>query len=375
MGFWHTGYMEFHEPTGFESTGPASPPKPPEFPCPECGLVFSSDRARRAHRFDGHATKRPTLLFRGRECGRTRLMVTSASSAADWMTADVETISVNGRELSPEDAAKYLAHVKVGVQTVAVANGPLERTFEFDFCLAEEEDLGLVDQALEKLIASRELSRNAIDAFIMRAGRGVTARRYREGLATYLYGVLAREAEEDPGRVDASGAPLYEQRYNSAVSLLSTFDRPAAEAICGLVALHYNQFDLAVRKTNSHRVSDVAARFRSLLSGGAFVTASLADRSHGSFDQALSDSVTEELVDVGAAALDGSLSSVITQVLPILSGLRPQDQFKVRLIAAEALLAAGDPEGASRHGEALRHSKETGAWYAGFRTRLQEVGR
>lgn len=375
MGFWHTGYMEFHEPTGYEYAGPPSPPKPPEFPCPDCGLVFSSDRSRRAHRFDGHATKRPMLVFRGRECGRTRLMVTSASSASDWTTADVESIRVNGLETSVAEVAQFLAEVKVGVQTVEVVNGPLERTFEFDFCLAEEGDLSLVDQALDKLIASRELSRNAIDAFIMRAGRGVTARRYREGLAAYLYGVLAREAEEDPGRVDASGAPVYEQRYNSAVAVLSTFDRPAAEAICGLVALHYNQFDLAVRKTNSHRVSDVAARFRSLLTGGTFVTASLADRSHGSFDQALSDSVTEELVDVGAVALDGTPPVAVGQILPALGELRPQDQFKVRLIAAEALLAAGDVEGASRHGEALRHSKETGAWYAGFRTRLQEVGR
>ncbi|CAM5442560.1 hypothetical protein SCYAM73S_08193 [Streptomyces cyaneofuscatus] len=267
MGFWHTGYMEFHEPTGLESAGPPAPPKPPRFPCAECGLVFSSERARRAHRFDGHATKRPILLFRGRECGRTRLMVTSSSSSADWVTSDVESIAVNGRETSTSQAAGFLASVKVGVQTVAVSNGPLERTFEFDFCLAEEEDLCLVDQALEKLISSRELSLNAIDTFIMRAGRGVTARRYREGVAAYLYGVLAREAVEDPGRVDASGATIYEQRFNSAVSLLSTFDRPATEAICGLVALHYNQFELAVRKTNSHRVSDVAARFRSLLAG------------------------------------------------------------------------------------------------------------
>lgn len=375
VGFWHTGYMEFHEPTGIESVGLPAPPKPPEFPCTECGLIFSSERALRAHRFDGHATKRPALLFRGRECGRTRLMVTSPSVSADWVTSDVESIAVNGRETSPSEAAGFLASVKVGVQTVAVSNGPLERTFEFDFCLAEEDDLCLVDQALEKLISSRELSRNAIDTFIMRAGRGATARRYREGLATYLYGVLAREEVEDPGRVDASGAPLYEQRYNSAVSFLSAFDRPAAEAICGLVAFHYNQFALAVRKTNSHRVSDVAARFRFILTGGSFVTTSLADRSHGSFDQALSDSVTEDLLDVGATALDGTQSPVIIRLLPSLGELRPQDQFKVRLIAAEALLAVGDIDGASRHGEALRHSNETRAWYAGFRARLQKVGR
>ncbi|WP_076263829.1 hypothetical protein [Intrasporangium flavum] len=373
MGFWHTGYMEFHEPIGFGDNWMPAPPRKPEFACLECGLVFSTERDQRAHRFDGHFTKRPMLMFRGRECGRTRLMVTSPSVPADWHAADVATISLNGRPTTFEAAAEHLSNAKLGVQTVAVAQGPLERTFEFDFCLAEEEDLRLVDQALEKLIASRELSLTAIDAFIMRAGRGETARRYREGLANYLYGVLAREGHDPRVRADSSGAQLYEQRYNRAVNLLGAFDRPAAEAVCGLVALHYNQFVLAIRKTNSHRVSDVAARFSSMTAGSPFVTASLIDRTHGSFDQALSDSVTEELIAVSAMALDGSERTPLDPVLGKLNDLRPADQFKVRLIASEVLLASGDVDGARRHSEALRNHRDADAWYAGFRTRLQEV--
>lgn len=374
MGFWHTGYMEFHEPTGM-SEGWTPEPKAPEFPCPDCELVFATERDQRAHRFDGHSTKRPMLVFRGRECGRTRLMVTTPSVPSDWHTADVTSISLNGRPSTVQDTAEYLSETKFGVQTVTVVNGPLERTFEFDFCLAEDEDLNLVDQALEKLIAGRELSRSTIDNFIMRAGRGETARRYREGLANYLYGVLAREGNADQTPTDASGAQLYEQRYNRAVDELRAFDRPAAEAICGLVALHYNQFDLAIRKTNSHRVSDVAARFSSMMAGSQFVTSSLLDRTHGSFDQALSDSVTEELINVSAMALDGTQRAPLDPVLAEISDLRPADQFKVRLIASEALLAGGDLDGARRHSEALRNYRDTDAWYAGFRARMQEVGR
>lgn len=374
MGFWHTGYMEFHEPTGM-GEGWAPEPKAPEFPCPDCGLVFATERDQRAHRFDGHSTKRPMLVFRGRECGRTRLMVTTPSVAADWHAADVASISLNGRPSTVEDTANYLSGTKLGVQTVTVVNGPLERTFEFDFCLAEDDDLNLVDQALERLIAGRELSLSAIDNFIMRAGRGATARRYREGLANYLYGVLAREGNDDRAQTDSSGEQLYEQRYNRAVDALGAFDRPAAEAICGLVALHYNQFDLAIRKTNSHRVSDVAARFSSMKAGSQFVTSSLLDRTHGSFDQALSDSVTEELINVSAMALDGTERAPLDPVLAEITELRPADQFKVRLIASEALLASGDLDGARRHSEALRNYRDTDAWYAGFRARLQEVGR
>jgi hypothetical protein len=259
-------------------------------------------------------------------------MVTAPSAPSDWRTSDVASISVNGQATTHDDAAEFLATTKPGVQTITVLNGPLERTFEFDFCLAEEDDLRLVDQALDKLIANRHLSREAIAAFIMRAGRGETARRYREGLASYLYGVLHREGNQDQeGSADATGAPLYEQRYNSAVSVLGAFDRPPAEAICGLVALHYNQFDVAVRKTNSHRVSDVAARFRSLIEGSPVVTSSLLDRTHGSLDEALSDSVQQRdradcLADQVEALIDRvtELEALETERLRAATANRPR---------------------------------------------------
>lgn len=375
MGFWHTGYMEFHESTDEGRGWGTSAPRPPEFPCPACGLTFSTERDQRAHTFDGHAARRPTLIFKGRECGRTRLMVTASSTPTDWRAWDVANIAVNGRPTSQDEAANFLASARFGVHEVTVRNGPMQRTFEFDFCLADEDDLQLVDKALQKLISNRELSFQTIDAFIMRAREGKTARRYREGIASYLYGVLLREgSEKDLESPDFSGTPPYEQRYNSAVTTLGLFDRPAAEAICGLVAFHYNQFALAVRKTNSHRISDVAARFRAMLQGAAFATTSLIERSHTSFDEALSDSATEELLSVSAMPLDGTGLHELYALLPSISDLRPADQYKVRLVAAEALLAAGDVEGARRHSDALRHSKDTNAWYVSFRARLQEVG-
>lgn len=373
VGFWHTGYMEFHESTDMDDWTPT--PRAPEFPCPDCGLVFATERDQRAHRFDGHSTRRPTLVFRGRECGRTRLVVTAPSTPSDWFFADVESIALNGRETSAEEAIAYLSETKLGVQEVVTTNGPLKREFDFDFCLADADDLNLVDQALEKLIDGGELSLEAIDHFIMRAGQGVTARRYREGIANYLYGVLAREGNDDHICADYSGEPVYEQRFNRAVDMLRTYDRPAAEAICGLVALHFNQFKRAIQKTNSHRVSDVADRFSAMMVGQQFNKSSLLERTHASFDQALSDSVTEELITVCSMALDGTELALLDPVLTEVIQLRPEDQLKVRLIAAEAMLAEGDLDGARRHSEALRNYRDTDAWYAGFRARIQEVGR
>src|SRR6516164_5041408 len=104
MGFWHTGYMEFHEPSG-EGSFKQAVPAPLTYPCPKCGLEFVSERDLRVHAFAGHATPRPTLVFMGRECGRSRLTVTRDTSAAEWVMRNAQSVRVNGRPSSPGNAA------------------------------------------------------------------------------------------------------------------------------------------------------------------------------------------------------------------------------------------------------------------------------
>ena len=71
MGFWHTGYIDFHEPTGL---GPLAPRQPSLFICDRCDESFSSAAARGDHCFEAHpqhklvliaygATKRPRLVW------------------------------------------------------------------------------------------------------------------------------------------------------------------------------------------------------------------------------------------------------------------------------------------------------------------------
>lgn len=375
MGFWHTGYMEFHEPTDEGRVTASVAPRPVTYPCEVCGLVFSSERDLRTHTFDGHATKRPALTYKGRECGRSRLLVTAASVPADWQSSNATELRLNDATVNAAELAAALAEFRSGVHAVTLTNEDLHRTFEFDYSLASDDDLRLVDQALDHLMAGGRLERGTIDAFIIRTGYAETARRYREGISAYLYGVLAREHDDEPDQRDQSDAPRYEQRYNQAVNILGSFDRPPAEAICGMVALHYNQFDLAMRKTNSHRVSDVAARLRAILANEPVGRGSLMDRSHASLDQALSDSVMERVLSTCALPIDGSRLEAMRGAAATIPQLRPSDQFKLRLVAAEALLTGGDFEGASTHAEVLRHSKIAEAWYSGFRTRLQGATR
>lgn len=74
MGFWHTGYMEFHEQNeGWSTTEIVR--TPPVFSCTECELTFSSMEDLEVHCFDGHVATRPFIMFRGRECGTAEGLV------------------------------------------------------------------------------------------------------------------------------------------------------------------------------------------------------------------------------------------------------------------------------------------------------------
>lgn len=66
MGFWHTGYFEFHEQVGY---GEGFLPRPTVYTCSHCGESFTSNDALRIHRFERHPHKRPILILRGLEIG------------------------------------------------------------------------------------------------------------------------------------------------------------------------------------------------------------------------------------------------------------------------------------------------------------------
>lgn len=366
MGFWHTGYMEFHEPSGEGWVRPAKP-APPTYPCQRCGLVFSSEQDLHVHAFGGHSIRRPVLVLMGRECGRSRLTVTTPTSPASWVTRHAQRAAVNGRGIMPEEIAPLLSAQRSGVFDVELANDGVVQEFQFEFKLAEEDDLRGVDAALERLIEGHELSLRAVDDFIMRGKRYQTASRYLAGLADYLYGVLRREGIDPAAPVNAS----YEAKYDQAVGVLGAFDRPPAEAICGLVGFHYNQFDRAMTKTRSERVAAVSLRLQAMLAGKPWIADDLSSAPHTSLDIALGDSVIDRVLQWCAMPLDGSATGRAADIVSALPEQRPYDALKLRLVAAEHFLAAGDPDAAIREAEGLRHSQKTEHWYANFRSRVE----
>lgn len=358
--------MEFHEPTE-EGSDWTLEPVSPTFQCETCGVDFSAARDLRVHTFEGHPKQRPVLVFKGRECGRSRLTITRATTEADWIIRSAQKVEVNGRTVPVETASGVLSAQTSGVVDVVLANEDLDQRFQFNFALADEDDLSGVDAALDRLIANGELSARTIDEFIMRSKPFRTAARYLAGLADYLYGVHTREKNAESFPMDAS----YEGKYDRAVVILGGFDRPPAEAICGIVAFHYNQFARAMTKTKSERVAEASLRFEAMLKGEPWLTRDFSASPHTSLDVVLSDLMVDQVLTWSSVPLDGSAADTVAEMESRFVAMRAPDELKLRLIAAEHHLAAGAPGSAMKHAEMLRHRRSTDIWYTNFRRRVE----
>ncbi len=87
MGFWHTGYMDFHEPTGLD--GWVFDPKPPTFPCKHCGAIWNSLDDLRKHRFEKHSLIRPILFIDG----KTTLVLDGQTAVSSFWPAHARPFS------------------------------------------------------------------------------------------------------------------------------------------------------------------------------------------------------------------------------------------------------------------------------------------
>jgi hypothetical protein len=375
MGFWHTGYMEFHEQDEPRIKSEHKP-KPPSFRCSRCDRLFASADDLAVHQFDGHTSSRPILMLRGRECGRSRLAVIAPTIPSDWTFGNTSIIRVNGRKCTEAGASRALSSANTEVVSVVLEGHASEQEFEFAFSIANDDDLRGVDDGLSELIHGKSLTINAIEGFIRRTDRFITARRYRDSLGSYFYGVLARERSPESGLNEKdSNDAAYRRRFDDAVAELGRYDRPPAEAISGLVAFHYNQFELALRKTKSPRLAEVSLRFALLLNGQPGAERIAQAGNNTSLDYILSDNEIERIISWTSIPLDGTAGAEVVAMEDALNRMAPSDQMKVRVIAAEHYLSAGEPSRGLTHLAALRHTRDLEAWSARYQERVGDQSR
>jgi hypothetical protein len=260
MGFWHTGYMEFHEPAGLSFT---YQPSKVHFSCQHCGEKFDAMEELRRHRFEAHPYTRPLMFVRGFELGATPLRVTRALQPGEVQLDRAKSATINGEKVSLTDLPQLLAKLTNDRVRVVLSNDGVNAEFELMVRVASEAHLVGVEAAFLKLANARSLNIGSIEGFISACKDFTTASAYCDGICHYLYGVLAKERAPD------SSLPFdeYSKRYSRAADELLGFERPLAQIIRALVAFHFNHFEDAQTLVPAGRIQHASVLFAGLLEG------------------------------------------------------------------------------------------------------------
>ena len=366
MGFWQTGYKEFHEPTGLDLSAPR---EPTSFTCDRCGECFSSATARDDHRFEAHPKHKPVLIVQGRELGAQRLKITRTLSLSD-VRLDCDRAWLNHREIPACELPTALAGCGTpDVCRICLRKDSIDTSFELEFSIASDQDLARVEARFDDIARRSRLDSRIIYEFIGTKSDFGTAIGYCDGICGYLYGILAREQR--------SGSTLehkdYVRKFNNAAETLAGYDRPLARTIGSLIEFHFNHFRESAALAPESRVGRTSERYMrwihsdpNLRPSGEGKPPAPSATHHTppmrSLDRSLTDAVTEEIICWSMRRLP-DLAADADHIEACLSNdLTVYDNAKLRVLLGEYHATHGKRGHALMHAQSLRHVAPFEAW-------------
>lgn len=353
MGFWHTGYSEFHEPAGLD---PKFKPQPKRFACVKCGKLYSSPDELLSHRFEVHRLHRPAMFVRGRELGKKRVRITQPLSAADVRIAHCARVSLNDIKVPILRLSHELANISSDVCRIVLSKDGVDEAFELDFRIASEEDLEGVEDQFKRLARGRSLTGSAIREFTDAASEFTTATGYYDGICAYLYGVLAKE--------QAGGSNLryevYKDKFNRAAEELAAYDRPLAQTIGSLIAFHFNHFRDSARLSPKSRVGQVASRYSDWIESpgrsGRYTT------NANELEGLVTDWETEQILCWASRPLN-AIAGEATIIDTLLESVSAEyDKAKLRILLGELHAQMRNVNPALMHAKVLRNVPPFQGW-------------
>lgn len=370
MGFWHTGYAEFHEPTGLGEYVYAPPP-PVRYACEHCSQSFMDLEVLRKHRFEQHPVRQPTMLLRGKPVGALPQLLMTPLDASDVVVEDVTSCLVNGKPLPVARLGLQLAAMRREYVDVELRNEGATTRCRLDFKVADEAHLAGVETAFLRLARDRLLNIQAVSRFNDDCRAFASAMPYCDGISHYLYGVMAKERSPDSGLKHEE----YIQRFLRSSEELSGFDRPFARSVRSLVAFHFNQFDDAEYLAPEGPLRHAAGAFAGLLQGLPWHYDEAFSPAQGcAVEDLLTDQHTLQILSDASHGLVG-LKARADELLAHLrrAPASGYDYMKRMLLACEALAARDEP---ASHAEARKLARmvsgkpDTSAWANAMLERL-----
>lgn len=366
MGFWHTGYMEFHEEVGLGDSH--FRPEPTVYRCKECDAQFDAFDALRAHRFEAHPYRTPLLLVRGIEAGATPIRVTRPLAPADIVVGRAQSAALNGRSVPLSRLPKLIAEIQNDRVSVGLENDGVRAEYELDITIANDADLAGVEKEFVRLASGRSLTVRAIEAFIAECRRYASAETYFDAVCHYLYGVLAKEQAPD----SSLRYEVYRDRFNRAADALRDIERPLARIIRGLVEFHFNHYSDAAAIAPAGRLRAASQAFFDALSEGEWRPAKMPRlESRAEIEDLLTDHETLRILRWAGLPLH-LLAADVEMIESLLRRDLPEyDRMKLRVLFAEAALASGDLDRARRAAREAVGVPRTVVWAENLLARIE----
>lgn len=372
MGFWHTGYGEFHEPTGLDEYV-YSPPPPVRYTCDYCCESFPTLEELRKHRFELHPLKQPVLLLRGKPVGTLPLFLMTPLHESEVLVVDATHCKINGEPVPLAFLAQRLSAMRRDYVEFELVNQGATTRCQLDFRVANEAHLAGVEASFLRLAQSQELNIQSVSRFNDDCRHFTSAMDYCNGISHYLYGVMAKERFPDSGLQHEE----YVQRYLCSVEELAGFDRPLSRSVRALVAFHFNHFDDAEYMAPPSALRHVAGAFAGLLQGLPWHFDEAFSLTQGSaIENLLTDQDTLQILadaSLGLVGLKVRAEELLTQLRR--APVAGYDHMKRTLLACEALAARDEPYmrvEARKLARALAVNSDTSAWAYAMLERLSK---
>jgi len=346
MGFWHTGYIEFHEPSGLQTEIRSVI----QYACNECDEIFESTDQLRHHRFERHPLRRPVLFVRGKEVGAHPVHIARMLDPSDIVLENCEEVFLNEGKISPQALPTELSKITYDTCNLRLTKAGVAAEFTLEFRVASEGDIKGIENAFDRLAKGRRLNERVVSDFIDSTSLYGSAIRYCDGISGYLFGALVKE-----GSLHSHlSFERYVDKFNSAAVVLADYERPLARAIAGIIAFHFNQFKGVVSIAAQTRVGAAATRFNRLLDGTTQASV-LSGNRRDKWERMITDLPTERIIQWAVQPVK-ELASKIDEVESFLADNPVEfDRPKLHLLLGEAHTSAGNRSEARRHAAALRN--------------------
>ena len=207
------------------------------YTCRVCNQPFDSIVARDRHEIS-HPIQNPVIFFKGKEVCSDTLDITSPIECGDVYLRNINFLCVNGEDCKSEsDFVEVLGKEKKAFYDARYGSDSLERRLRINVCIADPDELRVVDLAFIQCFEVAGVKDASIIAFAEKVKRLNTVNEYGNGLVRYLQGLMAKDNQSA-----ASSFDVFAERFNQATYSLRNYDTRLSRAVSAVVNFNRNDF-------------------------------------------------------------------------------------------------------------------------------------